>query len=187
MIGEGLRWAALGVAVVGLVAGCSSGDDDAGGGKVATLASADGPKPSASVGVDDQRPVIRLDATEAEQEQLWHTWEACLVKEGGSEFRGQKGVYLEKLHGEDPTYKPVFAKCAAKEPEDYVSRLERTDPAASKDAWHRLYLCVKGKGYKVNSPEPDTGAFGLSEIGPQGDWGSRGIKDCEKQVYAQGK
>ncbi|WP_199516367.1 hypothetical protein [Nucisporomicrobium flavum] len=187
MIGEGLRWAALGVAVVGLVAGCSSGDDDAGGGKVATLASADGPKPSASVGVDDQRPVIRLDATEAEREQLWHMWEACLVKEGGSEFRGQKGVYLEKLHGEDPTYKPVFAKCAAKEPEDYVSRLERTDPAASKDAWHRLYLCVKGKVYKVNSPEPDTGAFGLSEIGPQGDWGSRGIKDCEKQVYAQGK
>lgn len=168
------------VAAVSLMTGCSGDESEAP--EVATLASAAAPAASAPAAADDQRPLIRLDATDEERTRMYQAWSDCLVKEGGPEYEGQQVLKGEMPKG--PNVKAVVAACVTKHPEEFQARFERQDPTGFKDANRRFYKCAQGKGYKLTAPDPENGRFGLTEIGPQGDWGSAGIRECEREAYA---
>ena len=150
---------------------------------MATLASAGPAKVSPSADVNDQRPLVRLDVTNEEQEAMYQTWAACLVKEGGPEYSNYR-FYAKGDVPNDPSARKVLAACLSKQPEPFVDRYKRQDLSGFKDANRRMYKCAKEKGYKLTAPDPETGRFGLTEITSLGDWGSQGIKECERQAYA---
>jgi hypothetical protein len=182
---SGRRWLALAAASLCLLAGCSDdpGKDEA---PVASLGSAGAPAaPSAAAGdVNDQRPLVRLDATDEEKARLVDEWAECLTKEGGPGFRDPgTGDFKRALL--DSKSKPALAACAAKEPEDYDARQARTNPSAYRDNNREWYQCAKEQGYRLTAPDPDTAEFGLTEIGPNGDFDSPKINQCKRQAFAE--
>ena len=183
MSARGTRGIVVAVAAMVLMTGCSDSKDEAP--RVATLASTGAAAPAASAGADanDQRPLVRLDASPEEVDALYKTWAACLVKEGGPKYSDYR-FYAKGDVPDDPSARKVVGACLGKQPERFVDRYKRQDMSGFKDANRRMYKCAKEKGYKLTAPDPETGQFGLTEITSLGDWGSEGIKECERQAYA---
>lgn len=170
------------VAVMGMMTGCSDSKEEAAP-QVATLASAPAPAASASADANDQRPLVRLDASNEETDALYKTWADCLVKEGGPKYKDYR-FYAKGDVPDDPSARKVVAACLSLQPEHFVERYKRQDLSGFKDANRRMYKCAKDKGYKLTAPDPETGQFGLTEITSLGDWGSEGIAECEREAYA---
>ncbi|WP_199512610.1 hypothetical protein [Nucisporomicrobium flavum] len=158
-----------------LVTGCSGSEEEKPG--VATLQST---PPSAAAVLADQRPVFPVDATDADREAMTRPWEDCLVKNGGPQYRGQGLALLIKgaTDGE-----AVFKTCAAEQPETYEEHQQRTDLSEFKDNQREWYRCAKEAGYKLTAPDPETGQFGLTEIGPNGDAGSPKMQECKRKAF----
>ena len=57
------------------------------------------------------------------------------------------------------------------------------DLTAYRDNQREWYRCAEAAGYELTAPDPDTGQFGLTEIGPNGDAGSPGMLECERRAF----
>ncbi|WP_212999897.1 hypothetical protein [Winogradskya consettensis] len=169
-------------AAAGLLGGCSgsTSDSSTGSPKVATLQSAD-VAASPSTSVDDQRPLVRLDASDEEREDSIKLWAACVFKLGGPGYEDPRSLIWHR--GEAKAEK-IRVACQSKEPETYEQRQQRTDIAAFRDNQREWYKCAKEAGYKLTPPEED-GQFGLTEVGPNGDFGSAKMEDCRKEAFKE--
>jgi hypothetical protein len=179
------RLLAAALAVTCLLGGCSGAKSDpkAEAPPVATLRSADAPAASRPAVDDDLRPLLRLDATDEERNAAVKVWADCVRTTGGPGYEEPKMIY-KYLHEKDPKAKKVEAACHNKFPETYEERQKRTDLATFKDNQRQWYQCAQKAGYKLNPPDED-GVFGLSEIGPQGDFGSEKMENCRKEAFRQ--
>ncbi|WFE63687.1 hypothetical protein [Micromonospora sp. WMMD714] len=173
-----------------LLGGCSTGDGDdrsggppADGSGVASLRS-----PAATTGaptrsVEDQRPLIRLDATTDEIEALRKVWSECVAREGGPGYPdGRSVIWRESQH--DPKAKLVRAACRAQEPEFFEERQKRTDNATFRDNQRQWYECAKKAGYRLTTPDED-GEFGITEVGPNGDFQSPKMTACRREAFSR--
>jgi hypothetical protein len=111
---------------------------------VATLRSATAtataqPTPSA---VASERPVIRPDATSADQERLYAAWAQCL-RDNGMIFVGKPNPSVNDM--EKPENAAFVKACASKEPESWEANNARTDPHYA-DNMRAELKCVKAKG-----------------------------------------
>ena len=169
----------VGLAV--LVAGCSSG----GTGETAGVATLQSAAPAAPSSAADQRPVFPLDAGDDDRRVMAQPWEDCLVRKGGMKFKGSAEVLIVKggVYTEDVREKAVFKSCESQQPETFEQHQRRTDLTAFTDNQREWYRCAQDAGYKLTTPEPDTGEFGLTEIGPNGDAGSPKMEACRREAF----
>jgi hypothetical protein len=161
-----------------LVAGCSGAKQDADAPAVASLQSA---PPSSAATAKSERPIVPVDATDDDINAMAQPWLACLVKQGGDRYKSWTAEALHK--GVDETDRVIRA-CLPKMPETLQDHLKRTDLSAFKDNEREFYQCAKREGYKLTDPDPVTGQFGLTSIGPNGDADSPKWKECERQAFA---
>ena len=166
------------LALVLLLGACSSADPEPP--EVASLATSEASAGPSSPRAD-RRPVVPLDATDEDVALITRPWEKCLVKEGGAKYKGQAPAMLVKGVEEDD---PAIAACSTLQPETFEDHLERTDLTAFKDNQREWYQCAKREGYKLSAPDPESGQFGLTEIGPNGDAGSPKMEECRRQAFA---
>jgi hypothetical protein len=167
------------MAVVCLLAGCS--DDQPAvrqfeSPQVATLRS-EGLKASAPTDADDQRPLVPFDATDEEIEAFRKVWADCVRKEGGPGYEDRRAAW-----GKGERDKAVRAACLAKEPESFEERQLRTDVAAYEDNQRQWYQCAQKAGYKLTPPQ-EHGEFGITEVGPNGDFASPRMEACRKDAF----
>jgi hypothetical protein len=178
------RWSRCAVAVVFLLGGCS-GESEAPP-PVATLQSAGAPASSAPAGGQDQRPVLPLDRNDGDFEAAAQPWIACLVKEGGPEYKTKWQLYergdITKQYP-DMGKKGLYDKCLSRMPEDFESHQRRTDLPTYRDNQRKWYQCAKAAGYPLTTPDPETGEFGLTKVGPLGDAGSPKFLECRRKAY----
>lgn len=175
------RYVLPALAVAGLLGGCSGGgSEEADFPRVVSLKSG-GPAPSASSAADDQRPLIPLDATDEEREAFGKAWMDCIRKEGGPGYEEPKMIFQYE-HDKDPKAKRVRAACLPKEPETYEERQKRTDVAAFRDNQRQWQECARKAGYKLTTPD-ENGEFGITEIGPNGDFQSPKMENCRKAAF----
>ncbi|MEU7982602.1 hypothetical protein AB0B63_29225 [Micromonospora sp. NPDC049081] len=182
---------AVPVLVVGcLLSGCSTArtDDRADGpradsSRVASLQSPDPASSSPAGSVEDQRPLIPLDATNDEIEALRAVWGKCVAKVGGPGYEDGRSV-IWKESQKDPRAKEVRAACRSKEPEFFDERLKRTDNAAFRDNQRQWYQCAKKAGYRLTEPDED-GEFGITEVGPNGDFQSPRMTACRREAFSR--
>jgi hypothetical protein len=172
-------YAVAAVAVAFLAGGCSAKPADAP--KVASLRSEAPAASKATASVDDQRPLVRLDATDEERAALAKVWTDCITKTGGPGYEEPKMIFKYLSEG-DAKAKRVQAACATKNPETYEERQKRTDIAAFRDNQRQWYECAKEAGYHLTQPD-ENGEFGLTEIGPQGDFESPKMEACRKEAF----
>ena len=174
------------VSVCLFASGCSS-PPEAAPPRIATLRSADAVPASAKADPEDLRPLIRIDTSPAEQDRLFQVYFGCLTDAYGTTDAYTKKWAVEREMAKDPKWLDAKAACHPKEPEDWQERLKRGDLVAFKANQYDFYKCAKAKGYKLTAMDDETGEFGLTEIGPNGDWDSDGIKNCERQAFAKEK
>ncbi|MET0424332.1 MAG: hypothetical protein ABW046_10670 [Actinoplanes sp.] len=168
------------VIVVLVLGGCSGSPE---GPTVATLQS---PAATASRSVD-QRPVFPVDATEDDKLAMAKPWVDCLVENAGPQYRDSAAELIMKggIMTDDAKGKAALQTCLPQQPETYGEHQRRTDLTAFQDNQREWYRCAKAAGYRLTAPDPDTGEFGLTEIGPDGDFGSPKILECERQAFAE--
>ncbi|MCO8273878.1 hypothetical protein M1L60_25095 [Actinoplanes sp. TRM 88003] len=182
------RSALLTVALVLALAGCAGGAGEKEAPPVATLRSAAAPASGQPAG--GERPVYPMDATPDQVEAMAKPWADCLRKKGvkkPGEALGllQKGGTAEDLkligsQGDADAWKA----CEAKQPESFEQHQLRTSPTEFKDNQREWYRCAQAAGYKLTAPDPVTGQFGITEVGPNGDFGSEKMQECRRQAFA---
>ncbi|MFG1608196.1 hypothetical protein [Actinoplanes sp. NPDC049265] len=173
-----LRHAVAALAVAGLLGGCSGSDEDFP--RVASLRTSPPPASTAATG-EDQRPLVPVDATNDERERLQNVWMDCVAKTFGPGYENSKIVDNLAYKG-NAKAKKVLAVCAKKRPESYEERQKRTDISAFRDNQRQWYQCAQKAGYKLTAPNED-GEFGLTEIGPNGDFESPRIEACRVEAF----
>ncbi|WP_212998656.1 hypothetical protein [Winogradskya consettensis] len=171
----------LAIMVAGLacvLSGCSGGTTETP--SVATLRSAPAPSSSAAA-----RPVFAFDATEDDKLSMAAPWADCMVSNGGPEYESSAETLIGKggIIADDAKGRAALATCLSLQPEAFEDHQKRTDLVAFKDNQREWYRCAKAAGYKLNTPDPDTGQFGLAEIGPDGDFGSPKIQECRRKAF----
>lgn len=176
-----------GLAVALALAGCSSGNGDKDAPSIATLQSAGVPT-SAPAG--QQRPIYPIDATYEQIGAMAKPWLDCLKKQGATKLDEALGLLqkggdakdlgLVGLQGDAGAWKA----CELKQPESSDDNLLRTNPTEYKDNQREWYRCAQAAGYKLTAPDPETGEFGLTEVGPNGDFGSEKITECRRKAFA---
>jgi hypothetical protein len=172
---------ALGLLIV--LGGCSGPDAEP-----PRVASLQTPAPSsAPATAAGERPVYPIGATDEERKAISEPWVACLVAEGGPKWKTDAALVLQKGMGPDdyPEGKKALQACLDKQPEAYDDHQKRTDLATFKDNQREWYECAKQAGYKLTAADPDTGEFGLTEVGPNGDAGSPKFLDCKRKAFAE--
>ncbi|MDP9799452.1 hypothetical protein J2S43_007964 [Catenuloplanes nepalensis] len=157
-----------GVALVLLLAACgappsssSSSDDD-----VVSLAT--GPAPSAAA---PERPLLRPDATQEEEDRLLNTYYACL-KEHGVDITQR---------GSDATaqnWDAASAACAHLEPEALWERAERTDPHYA-DRLRDWVTCIRAHG--IDAWEHD-GHLNFESLPPEEQMPL--VDECQAKAFA---
>ncbi|GAA1618110.1 hypothetical protein [Actinoplanes couchii] len=168
------------------LSGCSGAGDTAETPSVATLQSG---VPAAGAAAGAQRPVYRMDATEDEIKALAKPWMDCLAGEGVQNPDQALGVVLKggtvedlrkvDLGGQEAAWKT----CLAEQPESFEQNQLRSDPTEFKDNQREWYRCAQAAGYKLTAPDPETGQFGITEVGPNGDFGSEKMQECRRQAF----
>ncbi len=166
-----------------VLAGCSGAEKEADAPAVASLQSAAAPTSVAPAKPRSERPIVPIDATDEDIKAMAQPWVACLRKEDGSRFKDES-TWQIFFKGADET-DPAIKACLSKMPESLQDNIKRTDLSAFKDNQREFYQCAKREGYKLTDPDPTTGEFGLTAIGPNGDAGSPQWKACEREAFAQ--
>jgi hypothetical protein len=175
------RLAIVVAGLAGLLAGCSGGDTDTP--PVATLQSQAAPVTASSQSTD-QRPVFPFDATPADREAMARPWVECMVKNAGPKYAksGEELIMKGGILADDAKGKAALKTCLPKQPEAFDEHQRRTDLAGYRDNQREWYQCAQAAGYKLTPPDPDTGQFGLTEIGPNGDAGSPAFQECMRKA-----
>jgi hypothetical protein len=175
------RIAVLVAGLTGVLTGCSGGN--AGTPRVATLQSA-AASATASPG-SVPRPVFPFDATVADKEAMTKPWADCMVRNAGPRYRNSAEELIAKggTTADDPKGKAALETCLPQQPETFDEHQRRTDLTAFKDNVREWYRCARAAGYELTAPDPDTGEFGLTEVGPNGDFGSPGIQECKREAF----
>lgn len=182
------RCAVAAVGLVLLLTGCSGGSDESEAPPVATLQSAAAPSAGGAAG--DRRPVYPMDATEEQIEAMAKRWTDCLKREGVKKPAEAVGVLIKggtvKDLGLLDRQEDVAAwkACEPEQPESFEQHQLRTDPTEFKDNQREWYRCAQAAGYKLTAPDPDTGQFGITEVGPNGDFRSEKMEECRRQAFA---
>lgn len=183
------------LAVPALVAGCllsgcsTAGTDDRGDGpqadssRVASLQSPDPTSSGPADSVDDKRPLIPIDATNDEIEALRKVWGECVAREGGPGYEDGRSVIWKESQN-DPKARKVRAACRSTEPEFFEERQKRTDNAAFRDNQRHWYECAKKAGYRLTTPD-ENGEFGITEVGPNGDFQSPKMTACRREAFSR--
>jgi hypothetical protein len=174
------RFALLVAGLAGLVAGCSGGKTETP--PVATLQSAPVTAPSQSAG---QRPVFPFDATADGMKATVKPWADCMVENAGPRYRGSADELIGKggIVADDAKGRAALQTCPPKQPEAFDEHQKRTDLTAYRDNQREWYQCAQAAGYKLTPPDPDTGQFGLTEVGANGDFGSPAIQKCRREAF----
>ncbi|MET0424837.1 MAG: hypothetical protein ABW046_13225 [Actinoplanes sp.] len=173
-----LRYAAPALAAAFLLGGCAEPKSEP---RVATLQS-NAPSASPSADADNRRPLVRLDATDEERDALWKVWGACVTKEGGPGYENPRVIFLKQKQ-QDPKADVVAAACLEKQPETYEERQKRTDLVLFRDNQRQWYQCAKKAGYKVTAAD-ENGEFGITEVGPNGDFQSPKMEKCRRDAFS---
>jgi hypothetical protein len=178
------------VAAAGLVlvlTGCSSGSDKQETPPVATLQS---PAAASSAPTGDQRPVYRMDATDEEIRTIAKPWTDCLAEEGVAKPADAVGLVQKggtvadlRLFGVSEKDAAAWKACLPKQPESAEQQQLRLSPTEFKDNQREWYRCAQAAGYKLTAPDPETGQFGITEVGPNGDFGSEKMQECRRQAF----
>jgi hypothetical protein len=173
--------------LVGMTAACSGsgGGTDAAEPTVAAIA---GTRPAstdsaAPEDVNARRPFIRHDASEQEITALYTAWTECLIANGAKRGASLKETLVQAERPKDAKAKKMSKACRVKQPESWDEREERTNPSLFKEHNLKMYRCAQKKGYKLTTPDEQTGQFGLTKITALGDFGSPGIVACEKEAF----
>jgi len=176
------RYAVVAVAAtVCLLAGCSEKSSTAnstGTPQVASLQTSSA-KAEPAGSVDDQRPLVPLDETNEDLENLRKAWGACVTAEGGPAYKNPRWVLANRSAKNDA----ILKKCRALEPETVEERQSRQDRPAFLDNQRQFYLCAKKAGYSLTTPD-ENGRFGLTKVGPNGDAQSPKIEACRIAAFA---
>jgi hypothetical protein len=146
------RLLALTVAVLALAACSDSGSKAEDKPAVATLHSA-GPKSTPSGNVEDQRPLVRLDASQEESMRLRVPWLECL-RDGGVPGLDVGGRYWKPTEEEGGPHNAVYKACRPKEPELEIQRLKRNNNGEYMDRYRAFLKCMRDAGVDV-SPDGD--------------------------------
>jgi hypothetical protein len=176
------------IAGLGLLVGCSAGSTEAP--RVATVQSgspaADASRSAGSPESAGRRPVFSFDATEDDKSSMAKPWEDCMVKNAGAKYRNSAEELIGKggISADDPKGKAALKTCLPKQPESFEEHQLRTDLTAFQDNQREWYRCAQAAGYKLGAPDRDTGQFGLTEVGPNGDFGSPAMQECKRKAFA---
>jgi hypothetical protein len=93
----------------------------------------------------------------------------------------RKGITAKDM----PEQRAAFESCEPRQPESFEDHQLRTNPAEFKDNQREWYRCAQAAGYKLTAPDPETGQFGLTEVGPNGDAGSEKMLGCRRTAFAE--
>ncbi len=181
------RYAVATISLAFLLTGCSSDSEVKDAPPVATLQS--GAVPSGASD-NDQRPVYPIDATDDQIAAIAKPWTDCLKAEGvknpddavGLIQKGGDAHDLGRIGSEADA--AAWTACESRQPESAEQRQLRTDPTEFKDNQREWYRCAQAAGYKLTAPDPQTGQFGITEVGPNGDFGSEKMQECRRQAFA---
>jgi len=181
------RFAVVTVSLAVLLAGCSGGSAEQDAPPVATLQSA---AASSGAPAGDQRPVYPVDATDEQVKEFAKPWTDCLKKKGvkkpelalGLIQKGGTANDLSDLDRQNDA--AAWKACESQQPESFEERQLRTSPTEFRDNQREWYRCAQAAGYKLTAPDPETGQFGITEVGPNGDFGSEKMQDCRRQAFA---
>jgi hypothetical protein len=124
---------------------------------------------------------VPLDATDEERNRLTKVWTDCVTQTGGPGYEEPKMIFKYLSEGDKKALR-VQAACASKMPETYEERQQRTDLATFRDNQRQWYRCAQKAGYKLTEPSED-GEFGITEVGPNGDFGSPKMENCRKEAF----
>ena len=178
---------ASGLAFAFALTGCSSGTGGGGDKDTPSVATLQSGAASAAA-TADQRPIYPADASYEQIGAMARPWLDCLKKEGVKKPEGalgwlQKGGGVQHLEGTGVSI-TVYKVCEPKQPESSEDHLLRTDPTEFKDNQREWYRCAQAAGYKLTAPDPETGEFGITEVGPNGDFGSEKMTECRRKAFA---
>lgn len=167
---------------IGLLAGCSAGNTETH--RVATLQSQAAPAGASSASAE-QRPVFPLDATEDDKLAMTRPWVDCMVEHAGPGYRNSGDELIMKggFITDDPKGQAALQTCLPRQPEAFDEHQRRTDLTEFRDNQREWYQCARAAGYKLTAPDPDTGQFGLAEVGPNGDFGSPAMQECKRKAF----
>ncbi|GHC33593.1 hypothetical protein GCM10010348_70640 [Streptomyces anthocyanicus] len=164
----------------------SSGTAGGDGGGVASVTGQDKqPKEEAA---QAERPLIRPDMTQEDEERLFRVWESCMAKNGykrDDEYTGEVGgpkpdsATVEKW-GEQ--YEAAQKVCAAKEPERLWERARREDPEYQ-DKFDKWLECAQSSGVKVGRSPEDPGILAYEDGLPAADQLKK-VADCEAEAFS---
>ena len=112
-------------------------------------------------------------------------WADCMVRNAGPQYRDSAEELIGKggISADDAKGQAALRTCLPQQPEAFDEHQRRTDLTAYRDNVREWYLCAQAAGYKLTAPDPDTGQFGLTEIGPNGDFGSPAMRECQRKAF----
>jgi len=174
-----VRYAVAALAATCLLGACSEPDPEMP--RVASFQS-ETPAARASAAPGDEGVLVPLDATTEERDAAWNQWNACVIEKGGPSYAKDVRLLSKKDGHGDPAVEKVVAACRSKRPETYEERQKRTDLAAFRDNQRQWYECAKKQGYKVTAAD-ENGEFGITEVGPNGDFQSPKMDKCRQDAF----
>ncbi|WP_433796314.1 hypothetical protein [Actinoplanes sp. CA-252034] len=180
------RLAVVTVSLALALSGCSGAGEKQETPSVATLQSG---APAAGASAGPQRPVYRMDATEDEIKAIAKPWTDCLATEGVQKPDEALALVLKGGTSKDlqtadlGRQEAAWKACLPQQPESFEQNQLRTDPTEFKDNQREWYRCAQAAGYKLTAPDPETGQFGITEVGPNGDFGSEKMQECRRTAF----
>lgn len=177
--------AVLAVVLGALLTGCADADDDKGGRDVLTLASVKPPQPSASKAPPEERPLVRTDTSDEEEERMYDAYQSCLEKNGvparrGSGDKGGAPKAAPADPGLDAKYRKAEAACVNKEPEQVWERAKRLDPVYA-DKLRDWVTCIRSHG--IDAWESD-GFLAFESLPPENQL--KKVDECQDKAFGKG-
>ncbi|WP_431773300.1 hypothetical protein [Streptomyces cucumeris] len=142
---------------------------------------AEGKKKPASAG-KEERPLLRQDAGDEENDRLWDVYYDCLAKEGVKMAKNRTGGYSGIYDAEkDAKFPAGQKKCGQKEPEMLSWRAAREDPDY-RDKADKWLKCLSSHGIKATAG--DDGMLALEDGLPPANK-SKWLEKCEAQAFLE--
>ena len=161
-------------ALCAVLSGCGGAEPDpGGGGDVASLASAE-PQQSVTPAAAE-RPLVRTDTSEKDEDRMWDLWQDCLTENGMP-----PKAELAESGRDDPRAKKAEAACETKQPEQVWERARRTDPAYA-DKLRDWVTCIRSHG--IDAWEDD-GFLAFESLPPENQM--KKVDECQDKAFGKG-
>jgi hypothetical protein len=165
-----------------LLGACSSaGSPGSGSGRVASLVSV-APPASASSPAPPQRPLIRPDTSDEEEDRLNEIFFRCMVDHGDPDYtakdKAAKGLDPGQVERDPAATRKALAACENKEPETLWQRSKRLDPDYG-DKLRDWITCIRSHG--IDAFEED-GMLAYESLPPENQLDQ--VDACEQKVFA---